>query len=212
MSIILLSIMIFSNKFIKSDKSKGRYDKRITKLMLFVAVFYITATYVLGIYVGFYNSTVLLSKCTIINYIILYILIIIATENIRKTILLKENNSEDLKKYLILSIAMFVLGLLNLAMLLRYNSKTRSAEKMYEAELNKILFDYKSYVQKISTPLNYTKYEIIKLETFTELMQTREDVQAPILMYTEKNRLKTVFTMMKDDVLYIYIKFEIYQK
>ena len=96
MSVILLIFMVISNKFIKSDKSKGRYDRRVTKLMLFVAVFYLSATYVLGIYVGFYNATVRFSMWTLINYIIPYILIIIATENIRKTILLKEHKKSNI--------------------------------------------------------------------------------------------------------------------
>ena len=33
----------------------------------------------------------------------------------------------------------------------------------------------------------------------------REEVQSPILMYTEKNELKTVFMMLKDKMLFAYI-------
>jgi len=36
-------------------------------------------------------------------------------------------------------------------------------------------------------------------------MQMREDLQTPILMYTEKNNLKTIFMMIKDDMLFAYI-------
>lgn len=96
MSIILLIFMVISNKFIKSYKSKGKYNKKITKLMLIIAIFYLLAIYVLGIYIGFYNATVKFSKWSLINYIIPYILIIIATENIRKTILLKENKKSNI--------------------------------------------------------------------------------------------------------------------
>ena len=96
MSIILLIFMIISNKFIKSYKSKGKYNKKITNLMLIIAIFYLLSIYVLGIYIGFYNATVKFSKWSIVNYIIPYILIIIATENIRKTILLKENEKSNI--------------------------------------------------------------------------------------------------------------------
>lgn len=129
-------------------------------------------------------------------------------ENVKDSqgeIILKGNDNEDSKKYLILSIIMLILGLLNLVYLLRYNSKTRSAEKMYESELNKIMFDYKSYVQKISTPLDYNSYKIIKIETFIELLQIREEIQSPILMYTAKNQMNTAFMMIKDDLLFTYI-------
>lgn len=133
---------------------------------------------------------------------------ITVNENVKDSqgeIILKGNDSEDSKKYLISSIVMLVLGLLSLVCLLRYNSKTRSAEKMYEKELNKIIFDYKSYVQKISTPLDYSAYKIVKIESFAELLQMREEVQSPILMHTEKNQMKTIFMMIKDDLLFTYI-------
>lgn len=89
-AIILMSFMIISNILIKSDKAKGKYNRKITKLMIFIAIVYIAAIYVLGIYIGFYNATVKLSKWSIINYIIPNIFIIIATEQIRKTLLLKD--------------------------------------------------------------------------------------------------------------------------
>lgn len=133
---------------------------------------------------------------------------ITVNENVKDSqgeIILKGNDNEDSKKYLTLSIVMLVLGLLNLVYLLRYTSKTRSAEKMYEKELNKIMFDYKSYVQKISTPLDYSAYKIVKIESFAELLQMREEVQSPILMHTEKNQMKTIFMMIKEDLLFTYI-------
>lgn len=60
-----------------------------------------------GIYIGFYNATVKFSKWSIINYIIPYILIIIAIENIRKTILLKD----DKKSNIIILIACVILDI-----------------------------------------------------------------------------------------------------
>ena len=90
-AIVLVIFMIISNRLIKSYKSKGKYNKKITSLMTIIGITYIATIYILGIYIGFYNATVKLSTWTIINYIIPYIVIIIATENIRKTILLKED-------------------------------------------------------------------------------------------------------------------------
>lgn len=124
-------------------------------------------------------------------------------KNYNGEIILGES-SENAQKYLFFAIAMLICGLITFVILLRYISKTRSAEKMYEKELNKILFDYKSYVQKINTTINYDAYKIIKVDTFVELLQMREELQAPILMYTEKNNLKTIFMMIKDDILFTY--------
>lgn len=132
---------------------------------------------------------------------------ITVNENVKDSqgeIVLKGNENDSSKIYLILSIIMLILGVLFLTSLLRYNSKTRSAEKMYEDELKKILFDYKSYVQKINTTIDYSAYKIIKIDTFAELLQMREEIQSPILMYTEKSNLKTIFMMIKDNILFTY--------
>ena len=129
-------------------------------------------------------------------------------ENVKASqgeIVVKAKDVENAQKYLKRSIAMFIVGLGVLALLLRYISKTRSAEKMYEKELNKIMFDYKSYVQKIMTPLNFDEYKIVKIESFSELLQMREELQAPILMYSEKNNLKTIFMMIKDELLFTFV-------
>ena len=104
-AIVLLVFMIISEKLIKSYKSKGKYNKKVTGLMVIIGIVYISMIYMLGIYMGFYNATVKLSTWSVINYIIPYIVIIISTENIRKSILLKE----DKKSNVILLIATVML-------------------------------------------------------------------------------------------------------
>ena len=103
-----------------------------------------------------------------------------------------------------MGIVILALGLFALITLIRYNLKTRSAEKIYDDELKKILFDYKSYIQKINSKVDYKDYKIIKIDTFKELLGIREDVQSPILMYTEDEN-KTVFMIMNENILYAYI-------
>lgn len=131
---------------------------------------------------------------------------ITVNENIKDShgeLIIQEN--ETSKSYLILGIAFLIIGILFLVSLIRYILKTRGAEKIYESDLKKILFDYKSYIQKINTQINYSDYKIIRVDTFNELMQMREDVQAPILMYTENNNYKTIFMMIKENILFTYI-------
>lgn len=90
-AIVLLFWMIIGNEYIKSFKAKGRYDRSVTKVMTIIAIIYLVIIYVLGIYIGFYNATVTFSKWSLLNYIIPYICIIIFSENIRKTIILKDD-------------------------------------------------------------------------------------------------------------------------
>jgi len=105
----------------------------------------------------------------------------------------------------IIGLLMFVLAVIILIRLASYVSETRSAEKMYDDELKKILFDYKSYIQKINNILDYNDYKIVNVDTFKELIGMREELQSPILMYTEKDRRRTTFLMINQNLLFQYV-------
>lgn len=90
-SVILLVYMIITVKFIKTDKIQTISSKKLTLLFVAFGAIYVSTLYLLGIFFGFYSSTVKLTLWSIINYIVPYIVIIISSEYIRKTILLKES-------------------------------------------------------------------------------------------------------------------------
>lgn len=90
-SVILLVYMIITVKFIKTDKMQTISSKKLTLLFVAFGAIYVSSLYLLGIFFGFYSSTVKLTLWSIINYIVPYIVIIISSEYIRKTILLKES-------------------------------------------------------------------------------------------------------------------------
>lgn len=89
-AIVLLVFMVISKLLIKSEKQTLRTSTQITVLLIGIGLIYVILLYMLGIFTGFYTSTVQLSIWSIWNYIIPYIVIIISAENIRKTLLLKE--------------------------------------------------------------------------------------------------------------------------
>ena len=76
---------------------------------------------------------------------------------------------------------------------------------MYEQELKQILFNYKAYIQKSNTLIDEKGYKIIQINTFDEILGLRDTMQAPILMYTEENELRTKFTIISDKILYVYV-------
>ena len=90
-------------------------------------------------------------------------------------------------------------------MLIKYKKETKSPEEIYNHELKKILFDYKSYIQKINTKIDFDSYKLIEVQSFNELFRIREDMQLPILMYTLKNSNTTFFIIIKDDIIFAYI-------
>lgn len=107
-AIILLVFMAISIKLIKNNKQEFTNKRQIIILMGAIGAIYVALIYILGIFVGFYNATVKLSMWSILNYIIPYIVIIISSEIIRKTILLKENK----KSRIIILVAMVILDII----------------------------------------------------------------------------------------------------
>ena len=116
-----------------------------------------------------------------------------------------EVDEETLRNILIIAVITLVLGIITLVKLTRYMSDTRSAEKMYDDELKKILFDYKNYIQKINNMLDYNDYKVVNVDTFKELMGMREELQSPILMYTEENQRRTTFLIINQNLLFQHI-------
>ena len=76
---------------------------------------------------------------------------------------------------------------------------------MYDDEMKKILFDYKSYIQKTNNIVNSRGYKVIEIDSFKELIGLKEEIQAPILMYTNENERKTIFTIMNGNILFEYV-------
>lgn len=98
-----------------------------------------------------------------------------------------------------------LVGFVTLLKLVKFIIDRRSAEKMYDQKLKGILFNYKQYIQKINNDLDKGKYKIIEVEEFSEILEMKETLQAPILMYSEPGERKTTFMIINNDLLFIYI-------
>ena len=161
MSVILLVFMIISEKLMKSDKIKERYNRKVTNTMVIVGLVYLAIIYLLGIYIGFYSSVIKLSTWSVINYIIPYIVIIVSTENIRKTILLKE----DKKSNIIILIATVILDIALTTNI--YNVKTLTDYYMligfitFASIANNMLFNY--LIKKYRNCKGIIAYRIITI-------------------------------------------------
>lgn len=121
--------------------------------------------------------------------------------------------------YLIISILFLLLGVFVVYKLIRYVITTRTAETIYDIELKKILNNYHSYIQKVSNSfdLNHSGLEIddnfiysgcqfFKLEAFTDLLEIRDSINAPILMSSNKKNTATYFVILDvvNRAVYVY--------
>lgn len=107
LAIILLIYAILNKVLVKNDKISYANSRNFTIMLTIIGLVYVGFLYFLGLFTGFYHSTVQLTFWSIINYIIPFIIIIISSEIIRKNILLREYK---ISKYIIV-IAMIMLDI-----------------------------------------------------------------------------------------------------
>lgn len=89
----------------------------------------------------------------------------------------------------ILAIAAAVWGVL----LVLYILRTRDRHIDYARRVGKILSSYKSYIQKINNPFDASGYQVLNVDTFPELLEIRDTLQMPILMYEDEDKTCSEF-------------------
>ena len=110
------------------------------------------------------------------------------------------------------AIVLSVVDGLLILLLVAFVCLTRTDDITYTAKVNRIISQYKSYIQKIKNLFDMSEYKLISVETFDELLEIRDTIQAPILMYENNDKTCTKFIIPTDSkLLYLYeIKIEGY--
>ena len=93
-------------------------------------------------------------------------------------------------------VAAFV-GLVLLAFVL----VTRDRNINYAIQVHKILSAYKSYIQKIRTPMDTASYEVLEVDSFREMLEIRDTTSSPVLMYENEDRTRCEFYIPTDSRL-----------
>ena len=112
------------------------------------------------------------------------------------------------------AIVLGVIELLLILILVAFIYLTRNDEITYAARVKKITSQYKSYIQKINNMFDASGYQKILVDTFDEMLEIRDTIQAPILMYENEEKTCTKFLIPTDSkLLYVYeIKVEGYSE
>jgi hypothetical protein len=119
--------------------------------------------------------------------------ILACTDNKHKTLLL------------VLTIVFVVITILLVAFLIAFIILTRTTDINYTIKVNKILSNYKSYIQQIVSPFDSTGYQILLLANFTEMLELRDTLQSPILMNENDDKTCTRFIIpTHTKILYVY--------
>ena len=125
-------------------------------------------------------------------------------DNVDGVIACKEDNQYAFLA-LVISILFFVGGVYLVVSLIKFIYSTRTAEGIYSRELKKILNGYSSYIQKINNNFDMTGYQVLKVDTFNDMLEIRDTIQEPILMVENEEKSGTYFLIpSKTRVLYSY--------
>ena len=110
------------------------------------------------------------------------------------------------------AIVLGVVDVLMILLLVAFIYLTKTADITYTARVRKILSQYKSYIQRIKNLFDSRGYQVILVDTFDEMLEIRDTIQAPILMYENEDKTCTKFMIPTDSkLLYTYeIKIEGY--
>ena len=120
-------------------------------------------------------------------------------------ILLCKNNNLNSVPFVILGILFLIFDIYLIIFVIKYVIKTRTAENIYERELKKILNNYSSYIQSLGNDFDFKNYQVLKVNTFTDMLEIRDTIKQPILMKENNDKTGAYFVIPSSTkILYVY--------
>lgn len=115
---------------------------------------------------------------------------------------------KDLSSFENLKISAIVLGCLDLLaiiILVLYILLSIDKHIDYARKVKKLVSNYDSYIQQILTPFDFSSYQVLKINSFKGLLEIRDTVQSPLLMYENEDKTcSQFFITTAEKVLYLY--------
>lgn len=107
--------------------------------------------------------------------------------------------------YLVLASLLAITAVVLIIYTIQYEIKTRTAENIYEKELKKILNNYSSYIQTLNSDFDFTDYQPLRIDTFSDMLEIRDTIHQPILMREKHDRSGAYFLIPSSTkILYVY--------
>ena len=108
------------------------------------------------------------------------------------------NPNEHQTVFKILAIIFGILDAAGIAAAIVFVVKTRDVHIDYARKVQKIVGSYKSFIQKINTPFDNSGYQVLSVDTFNEMLELRDTLQSPVLMYENEDKTCTTFQIPTD--------------
>ena len=112
------------------------------------------------------------------------------------------------KKYnwvLTIALIYLILSVIYIMYLYIYITKTRTAQMIYTKEIKSILNNYNNYIQKINGTYDIGTSQVIKIESFSDMLEIRDTLKQPILMLENTEKDGTFFIIpATNSIIYTY--------
>lgn len=108
-------------------------------------------------------------------------------------------------KILIIDAVLFILFVISLIKLFKRISVVYRKRSNYDKYVNRLLRGYDRLIVNVKTAPNLNDYNIVKVETFEELLDMRDNVKEPIRYFVITEHQKCEFFITNHNDLYLYV-------
>lgn len=106
-------------------------------------------------------------------------------------------------KYLILEIIFFIITSVCFVNFIKYLVVSFKQNTKYDKYVNKLLKEYDRLIVETKTSVDMSKYNIIEVKKFTELLDVRDNLKVPILYFNIVKHQKGIFYIKDNDDIYL---------
>lgn len=108
-------------------------------------------------------------------------------------------------RFLIYEIILFAISLISLVGMIKYAGLLMKPKKPYDKYVNKILKNYDRMIVETKTAIDISKYNIIEIRNFSELLDVRDNLKLPIIYYNIVKHEKGIFYIKNNLDIYSYV-------
>ena len=106
---------------------------------------------------------------------------------------------------LVISIFYLIISIIYIVYLIIYSMRTRTAQMIYDKEIKSIINNYDSYIQKITDAYDIGTSQVLKIESFNDMLEIRDTLKQPILMLENEEKDGTFFIIpATNNIIYTY--------
>ncbi len=129
--------------------------------------------------------------------------------NTTNNILLCNRDALIDKLSLIAGCILAIITLIVIIYVIKFTIRSRSAEDIYMRELKHILNNYGSYIQEISNNFRLKGCQIVKIKTFSDILEIHDTVKQPILMRENRDQRSAYFLVPTGSKLVYVFKLDV---